>query len=103
MKKRLHNKIEHDYIETIYNPKMLHDTIRTHHYPQLTINVDTHNHEFNIKYKIFETVKPLPLNYLTYYIGRWNDPDKMYNATTQLVQITKDHWHKNPFIDMKFG
>lgn len=90
MNKRQHNKQK--AFRTIFEPKKNRHNLRYHYADSTTLVVNHKTHTFEIWNEDFETIKPLPFSFLSYYIGTWNNRQKIENATQQLLNNNPDYF-----------
>lgn len=95
MNKRQHKKSRQLALKQAYDESFGQDDKHEHIHQygnQLIIIVDRKRAHVTIKYQDLESLGPLPISTLKYYIGCWNDPEKMYHATEKLIANSDTMW-----------
>ena len=95
MNKRQHKKQRKLALKQAYDESFGQDDKHEHIHQyddQLIIIVDRKHAHVTIKYQDLESLEPLPISALKYYIGCWNNPEKMYHATEKLIANSDIMW-----------
>lgn len=97
MNKRQQKKHTRVRLQQIYDKTLkIPSYIRIHKYPHLILWIDPKQQTITIRYYNLET-GPLPYSVLQYFIGSWNEPEKMYQATKRLTYSNDIFWIQSPF------